>query len=89
MFSVNILFTNPYYYYYYYYYYVELVPARATTVLHCPLSCMQACISFSCSPVSLVRVSIKVPVGRPLPLLPLSGTHSTRLEAASSGCLAQ
>jgi len=30
---------------------------------------------------------MKVPVGRPLPLL--SGTHSTRLEAASSGCLAQ
>jgi len=31
---------------------------------------------------------MKVPVGRPLPLLPLSGTHSTKLEAAaSSGCL--
>jgi len=26
--------------YYYYYYYVELVPARATTVLHCPLCTM-------------------------------------------------
>jgi len=77
--------------YYYYYYYVELVPARATTVLHCPLSCMQACISSSCSPLSLIRVSMKVPVGRPIPLLPLSGIHSTRLEAASSGgggCLA-
>jgi len=78
-----------YYYYYYYYYYVDLVPARVTTVLHCSLSCMQACISSSCSPVSLVRVSMKVPVGCPLPLLPLSGTYSTRFEAASSGCLAQ
>jgi len=48
-------------YYYYYYYYVELIPDRATTVLHCPLSCMQACISSSCSPVSLVRVSCSRP----------------------------
>jgi len=73
---------------------IELVPARATTVLqrirgffkndmryinsrftnlltylHCPLSCMQACISSSCSPVSLIRVSMKVLVGRPLPQL--------------------
>jgi len=48
--------SSVYYYYYYYYYYVELVTARATTVLHCPLSCMQACISSSCSHVSLVSV---------------------------------
>jgi len=75
--------------YCYYYYYVALVPARATAVLHCLLSCMQACISSSCSPVFLIRVSMKVSVERLLPLLPLYGTHSTRLEAASSGCLAQ
>jgi len=46
---------------YYYYYYVELVPARATTVLHCPLFCVQECISSRCSSVSLIRVSMKVP----------------------------
>jgi len=67
----------------------QQLPWNWTVTYHCPLSYMQACISSSCSPVSLVRVSMKVPVRRPLPLLPLSGTHSTRLEAASSGCLAQ
>jgi len=43
-----VAFYYYYYYYYYYYFYVKLIPARATTVLHCPLSCMQACISSNC-----------------------------------------
>jgi len=67
---LQLVYYYHYYYYYYYYYFVELVPARVTTVLHCPLSCMQACISSSCCPVSLIRVSMKVPVGRHLPLVP-------------------
>jgi len=65
----------------------QLELQRSSTVL-C-LACRHAFPPVVVLCVSLIRVLMKVPVGRPLPLLPLSGTHSTRLEAASSGCLAQ
>ena len=52
--------------------YVELLPARTTMAFHLLLSHMQALISPASSPVSLMMVSTKLLMGRPLALLPLA-----------------